>query len=254
MRRHLHTSRSVLHKRSDEMDLLDICCAHRSRRRRHNTRSQDNHQRRSTSPSTPLPVVLDIQCFRNNLKEFIIKEVCVIDVLTGTLLLHHVVKSPFSKDKLCVERKRETNWLVSNWHGLEWDQGDIAYDECVTKLRECLKKCTTVYVKGLEKKMFLVEKILSSPSTSENASAPMSEGVDEVDSSSSSSSSSRHMLPVICDMTILGCKPITVIDRPNSLIGSHKLRCDQHKSIHNSCALSNCTLLRNWLLVTGIEP
>lgn len=97
-------------------------------------------------------VVLDIQCFKDNNNEYIVKEASVIEVSSGTLLLHHIARPPFDRDSLSEEKLRESYWLVKHCHGLEWDQGDIPYHVLIEKLRTCLTAHSTIFVKGCEKK------------------------------------------------------------------------------------------------------
>lgn len=73
------------------------------------------------------PIILDFQCFKDNNNDYILKEVCALEVHSGTLLMHHIVKSPFNRDFLTQAKLRESYWLTKHCHGLEWDHGDIWY-------------------------------------------------------------------------------------------------------------------------------
>jgi len=170
-------------------------------------------------------VVLDMQCFKDNNNEFILKEVTVIDVTSGTILLHHVAKSPYDRDGLSTEKQRECYWLTKHYHGLQWDQGDITYNVLMDKLRTCLAKRSIVYVKGQLKRDFVLKNLItaSDPST---------------------------VAATVLDMSDIGCTSLSTI---SNLLSTNAVRCGQHKSTGHRCSLANSTLLRSWLLMTGSE-
>lgn len=225
-RAHRHTS--VVLSRSDQMDLLCCCCGNRQQ------------TRHLLSPkSTISTVVLDLQCFKNNRNEFIVKEACVMDIGSGTILLHHVAELSFDQYRfLSKEKQRENRWLTKYYHGLDWNIGDISYHELVDRLFECLAQCSVIYVKGTEKKTFVMKNLIPAP-----------RGVDEVDSLLTSTKS-IYSPPLVIDMTDIGCGSILKINN-SALLSVSKVRCNQHKSARHWCALSNCTLLLNWLLATA---
>lgn len=190
-----------------------------------------------TSSSSSSSVVLDLQCFTDNHNEFIVKEACVLDVSRGTILLHHIAEPPFDQDRyLTREKQRERYWLTNHYHGLEWNSGDIPYNQIMNKLIECLSQHSVIYVKGIEKKMFVLKCLT---------------GSDEVDTKTTSTETiySSSTTPRVIDMNDIGCNSIDSIGRTSL----SKVRCNHHKSTRHCCALSNCILLRNWLLVTANE-
>jgi hypothetical protein len=158
-------------------------------------------------------VVLDMQCFRDSDNDFLLKEVCVIDVTTGTLILHHIARPPFNREFLTSERLRESNWLTRHCHGLEWDQGDIAYVALLDRLRSCLLHRPVVYVKGSQKREFVKRHLISDPAAT-----------------------------TVQDMGDLGCGSL------NGPLSYQAVRCRHHKSALNRCALHNCIVLRGWLM------
>lgn len=170
--------------------------------------------KRCSHQCKPTSVVLDIQCFKNDENEFILKEVCIIEVVTGILLLHHIAISPYSQRFLSQEKLRESCWLTKHYHGLEWNKGDIGYHTLIQKVRTCLSDYSTVYVKGLEKKQYVLNTLVT----------------DETS--------------LVVDMSDIGCSSLA------SISGSSTIRCNHHKSVQNHCALANCTSLRHWLIHT----
>lgn len=170
---------------------------------------------RNVAPS----IILDFQCFKDNNNDYILKEVCVLEVDSGTLLMHHIAKSPFNRDFLSQEKLRESYWLTKHCHGLKWDQGDIWYHVLENKLRECIAKRPIVYVKGAEKKEYVRRNFITDPCTTN-----------------------------VIDLNDIGCGSIASI---NNLLSTNTLRCRHHKSVHTRCALTNCVTLRGWLFLSA---
>jgi hypothetical protein len=177
--------------------------------------SQQQHQLCRSS------VILDLQCFKDNSNDYVVKEASVIDVCTGTLLLHHIARPPFDRDFLSEEKLRESYWLTKHCHGIDWNHGDIPYYALIDKLCACLNNQSVVYVKGLEKKKYIMKYLITNN--------------DEV---------------LVVDMADIGCGSLSTI---GNLLSTNTLRCGQHKSVQHRCALVNCTLLRGWLLLTAKE-
>lgn len=176
-------------------------------------------RRASHRKNVTAPIVVDFQCFKDNYNEFILKEVCALEADSGTLLMHHIAKPPFKQDILKEEKQRESYWLTKHYHGLEWNQGDIWYYLLEEKLRTCISKRATVYVKGAEKKDFI----------------------------------RRHFVTDFCttqviDLNDIGCGSLSSI---NNLMSKNLLRCHHHKTLHSRCALSNCIALRGWLFLSA---
>lgn len=168
------------------------------------------------------PIIVDFQCFKNNKNEFILKEVCVLDVNTGTLLMHHVAKPPYSQSELSDEKLRESHWLTKHCHGMTWEQGDIPFNSLLYKLTDCITNRPTVYVKGFEKKEYLKR---------------------------------QHVMDFVTtnviDVGDIGCGSI---DSINNLLSTNILRCNSHNFASSRCALSNCVAIRGWLHLTATRP
>lgn len=161
------------------------------------------------------PVVLDIQCFKDNNNEYIVKEVCVLDITTNTILLHHIVKPPCDRDFLSAAKQRETYWLTKHCHGLEWDQGDIKYYTLIDKLRVCLHNRSIIYVKGLQKKRYVLKYLVTNTNSTVN----------------------------VIDVFEIGCQSLNTVFNTTD----NQIRCIKHKTVRHKCALSNCTLLKAWI-------
>ena len=174
---------------------------------------------RKCAISSP-PVIVDIQCFKDDQNEYILKEVCVLEAESGILLMHHIVKPPYDRAELSDEKLRESYWLTKYCHGLQWDQGDIPFYKLLCKLTDCLANRSIVYVKGREKKEYIKRNHVTHYNTTN-----------------------------VIDVTAIGCGSI---DSINNLMSTNILRCCNHKSSSTDtrCALTNCVAIRGWLLLT----
>lgn len=159
-------------------------------------------------------VLLDVQCFKDNVNNFIIKEVAAINIDHGTLLFHHIASPPCDFSTLSIDKQRENKWLTRSFHGLPWNSGDIPYTDLVEKLCNLLYTSKTVFVKGLEKRQFI-----------------------------------RSLARLSCDiidLTSLGCYSLTHL---SETCIKDSLKCNNHKSLDYRCALSNAINLRKWYIL-----
>lgn len=158
-------------------------------------------------------IILDIQCFKDNSDNLIIKEVTAIELESATLLFHHIVCPPFERKQLSSEKLRESYWTIKHCHGIEWNQGDIAYTVMMKKLEYLFSSCLRVYVKGIEKRQFI-----------------------------------KTLCPDYClviDLESLGCESLECL---NILYANNSLRCKYHTSSNHRCSLTNALNLRRWYM------
>lgn len=101
-----------------------------------------------------MSVVLDVQGFRGNNKEFIIKEISIVE-LNKRHVIHAFCKEPYNINELSTARRIEARWLIRNYHGINWTYGHVAYEEIGEVLKSALLSYNTIYVKGCEKKKIL---------------------------------------------------------------------------------------------------
>jgi len=119
---------------------------------------------------TNVPIFVDLQGFIVNDK-FTTKEIAVLR--NGKELTHHIFRAPISWDLLTKSEKSRVCWLTSNHHRLNWTDGYVDYKLMKTLVRNavCAESTgTLVYVKGYEKKKWLVE-ILENDATIETIDA-----------------------------------------------------------------------------------
>lgn len=114
--------------------------------------------------------IVDIQGFQAPNK-FIVKEFSIVKIEPSPL-------SEFSRDDVeCLlfeppypwvnlsPKFKSTNlWLVRNHHGIPWSAGDIPYDSLENQIQNKLKNASYIFVKGVEKKMWLEQNLQLSAS------------------------------------------------------------------------------------------
>lgn len=103
---------------------------------------------------------IDIQGFQDNNKKFILKEIAVLT--SHNELQHFIVIPPYSFHMLSSNSKNTVKWLYRNHHGHKWDDGNTKFVDVVKFLKKYINNCQTVYVKGLEKKLWLSQ-VLNHP-------------------------------------------------------------------------------------------
>ena len=94
-------------------------------------------------------IVIDIQGFFNP-PRFVVKEVAITD---GTKSECFLVKS--LNQNLTFAEKREVRFLENFHHGLKFNDGHVNLDECINILKERIRNCDLVYVRGHQKEYFL---------------------------------------------------------------------------------------------------
>lgn len=155
----------------------------------------------------------DIQGFKDNSNEFILKEIAVI---TTNSSFHDVIKSPYSIEILDKGHKRDAEWLTGHYHGIKWDDGTTS----MTKLRQIIKpmlRQKIIYVKG-EEKVGWMRLILGDK---------------------------RNRIQII-NLECMGCcvKPHEF----DALTDSYKNICKRHPK-HYHCALRNVLKICKWYLL-----
>lgn len=68
-----------------------------------------------------IKVIVEVQGFRNNEDDFA-KKVAVVTV-NDSFVDHWILLSPHSFKELSNKARRVNNWLLLNYHGIEWHEG-----------------------------------------------------------------------------------------------------------------------------------
>jgi hypothetical protein len=106
-----------------------------------------------------VPTFVDLQGFTVK-NRFVVKEVAVLK--KGTILSHYIFASPVPWKFLTRSEKSCASWLIAYHHGLRWNDGMVPYSVAkhliTTAVTEDDKDgATLVYVKGLEKRDWLLD-------------------------------------------------------------------------------------------------
>lgn len=97
-----------------------------------------------------MTAIVDIQGFKTETNEFIIKEIAI---LSNKKIQVYLIKAPFPFYDLTKQERRQVNWIERN-RQIYWSEGDIPYSKHQYLIANILKeKC--VYTKGMEKVMWL---------------------------------------------------------------------------------------------------
>lgn len=99
--------------------------------------------------------VADIQFFRGNDKEIIVKSFSFCKLFNDDIVQHFVFKPPFEFQNLNLIRRREAANVTMNFHHLEWDDGFVDYSQAIKIIRSSLSCASEIIVKGLEKEKYL---------------------------------------------------------------------------------------------------
>lgn len=100
--------------------------------------------------------IVDVQFFRGNEKEIIIKSFSYCKLFNSeNIVENYVFKPPYDYYNLNVIRRRHADYVTKNVHYMHWNDGFIEYNLCCSLFRKLLSEATEVYVKGLEKAKFI---------------------------------------------------------------------------------------------------
>ena len=101
-----------------------------------------------------MDIVIDIQDFRDAEENFISKEVAVLAVNAAIIGLS-ILTSPCPFEDLSMRARRENNWLIRNYHGIEWFDGDVNPKNFTIHLRDITRHARYIYTRGQEKARYL---------------------------------------------------------------------------------------------------
>ena len=78
----------------------------------------------------------------------------------GTVLAHYIFRSPVPWHLLTKSEKSQVLWLMANHHGLQWEDGIVAYSMAKRLITTAVvedddEMPCTVYVKGRQKREWL---------------------------------------------------------------------------------------------------
>lgn len=97
-------------------------------------------------------LVVDIQGFKIENNEFIVKELAAYD---GVKMCHYIFKPPYPFELLSPDIEKQVTWLTRNHHCIKWDDGFTPLHTFVHIIQNLTSKADYVYVKGNEKANYI---------------------------------------------------------------------------------------------------
>lgn len=99
--------------------------------------------------------IVDLQGFKDNSNNFVLKE---FSILTKNIKFSDIIKPTFAFSNLNESSRKAVCWLSNYYHGFDWNDGYIDFDELQKTIKPILQN-KLIYVKGDDKICWL-KKIL----------------------------------------------------------------------------------------------
>lgn len=99
--------------------------------------------------------IVEFQAFKVE-NTFIIKELYICDGKMNSGC-HFFFKPPYEKNNLSPQTLKNVFFCTRSLHGLDWDAGEIQYDQLLDILTGCTANYDILLTKGEEKRVFLQE-------------------------------------------------------------------------------------------------
>lgn len=99
--------------------------------------------------------VIEMQGFRGKEASFIVKELTMIDAITGKIITNVLITSPYSFSTLSPKDQRVVKYVSFNINHLRWDDGISTINHVKHSLKKILKMEDRIYTKGDLKAKFL---------------------------------------------------------------------------------------------------
>lgn len=103
-------------------------------------------------------IIIDFQGFKDEKNNFIVKELALGGFFAGKLIspTRYLFEAPYNFRHLPRRIQISNQWLTRNFHGLDWNDGNIRYERLVDILLLETEKYSVIACKGLEKAQFLM--------------------------------------------------------------------------------------------------
>ena len=98
--------------------------------------------------------IIELQAFRGNKGEFIIKELAFMDLDTNAIN-HFLFKPPFPFSMLRKGAAKTNRWLMKHFHHIAWNEGFVDYNELDTIMFHYCRQYQLAYTSGLEKSKWI---------------------------------------------------------------------------------------------------
>ena len=103
-----------------------------------------------TTTSSPKQCIFEFQSFIGNSNEFIVKELCIVDIDTN-IMAYFLFKPPYSFKRLSGKAVRTNKWLIKNYHHISCNEGFINYTELDNIVKHYCSKYSLIYTTGCKK-------------------------------------------------------------------------------------------------------
>ena len=153
--------------------------------------------------------IIDIQGFKKMYNEFVVKELAIVSLEDDIQPSVFLFAPPHDWNLLNSRYKCENKWLTENYHGMNWQDGKILYDELEDILKSTVRGASQVWIKGLEKRNFL-----------------------------------KIFLPNVKNIETVGCPALNKLHKTlDSRCSNHNFQ----KCFNSNCAARNAIVLKKWL-------
>ena len=103
--------------------------------------------------------IIELQAFRGNKGEFIIKELVFMDLETNAIN-YFLFKPPFPFAMLRKRAAKTNRWLMKHFHHITWSEGFIDYTELDKVMTHYCRQYQLAYTSGLEKSKWIEQYML----------------------------------------------------------------------------------------------
>lgn len=160
--------------------------------------------------------IVDVQGFKTAYNGFVVKELAVVSLGEDVQPIVYLFEPPHDWNFLAARYKSENSWLTRNYHGLDWRDGEVPYDEFENILKSSVRSANKVYVKGLEKVKWL-----------------------------------ENIIPKVCNIEALDCPSLAKLhEKNNEPCSNHNRKVCRD----SNCAARNVIAVKKWLLNFYDEP
>ena len=170
----------------------------------------------SIATATDMEYVIDVQGFKRAYNEFIFKELAIIPLGEDVQPTVYLFGPPHDWNFLAPRYKCENNWLTRNYHEINWQDGEIPYEEFEEILKSSVRGAGKIYVKGLEKQKWL-----------------------------------KNIISRVCNIEDLDCPSLSKLHgEKDSPCSQHNL----YICPNSNCAVRNAIALKRWLINYHSRP
>ena len=102
-----------------------------------------------------MSIIIDFEGFMLESHTYVVKELAAYSFDGNILLVHWTFKPPRPFEELNEKDQKQCRWITRNLHGIQWEQGELAYENFRHIMGFLFKMYEKIYVKGYEKTKFI---------------------------------------------------------------------------------------------------